>query len=152
MFSEPAPAALAQKRHCHLHGGLCTRRFDLLEWFDSNMRPSITFNNCVFVTNLFHLKFFWKLLEDCVWLSADHHVLISIWWENVKYLHCDGHDHDNAKENDAVFKTGPNCRWWQEGEDMHHTRGRPRPLPNWPFLLQIVLMLEFLKKGLLVEF
>ena len=44
-------------------------------------------------------------------VSADHPVLISIWWENVKYLHCDGHDHDNAKENDAVFKTGPNCRW-----------------------------------------
>ena len=44
-------------------------------------------------------------------LSADHPVLISIWWENVKYLRCDGHDHDNAKENDAVFKTGPNCRW-----------------------------------------
>ena len=44
-------------------------------------------------------------------LSADHPVLISIWWENVKYLRCDGHGHDNAKENDAVFKTGPNCRW-----------------------------------------
>ena len=75
-------------------------------------------------------------------LSADHPVLISIWWENVKYLRCDGHDHDNAKENDAVFKTGPNCRWWQEGEDMHHTRRRP----NWPFLLQLVLILEFLKR------
>ena len=161
MFSEPAPAALAQKRHCHLHGGLCTRRFDLLEWFDSNMRPSMTFNNCVFVTiplilsfeiflhsqkiinlnwigigesftkfAMFYIKsiyIFWKLLKE----SADHPVLISIWWENVKYLRCDGHGHDNAKENDAVFKTGPNCRWWQEGEDMQHTRCRP----NWPFTI-----------------
>ena len=75
-------------------------------------------------------------------LSADHPVLISIRGKMIKYLRCDGHDHDNAKENDAVFKTGPNCRWWQEGEDMHHTRRRP----NWPFLLQLVLMLEFLKK------
>ena len=44
-------------------------------------------------------------------MSADHPILISIQWENVKYLRCDGLDHDNAKENDAVFKTGPNCRW-----------------------------------------
>ena len=88
MFPELAPAVLAQRRHCHLYRGLRTRRFDWLEWFDSNVRPSMTFNNCVFVTIPLVLSFEiflqWQKIINLKWIGIGdsiHNVCDVLHWK-----------------------------------------------------------------------